>query len=889
MTRIKTVGLILLLFSITNLQAQIFSPGQTISTSDNPQVVKSADFNADGYNDIVYSSITDHKIAVALFNPEKDHFETEQVVTTSFNYAVSLFPAFLDGDSAIDLLTVSQLNHKVAWFKNDGTGSLTLQPLISNNAHGAISVIAADIDGDNDYDVIAASKDDNTIQWYENTDGNGNFSSGHIITDMGEYPVVIVPADIDNDTDADIVAGMLAGNKIVWFANDGFGNFGKENIITTEINIISALLAADLNGDNYIDIISASRNDNKIAWYENLGGGGNFSAQIIVSDDFTMPFDISAADFDLDNDIDLVCSAMGGNEIRLFSNSDGAGSFVPAQMISNVCKQPKGLAPGDFDDDGDMDVVAALSQQDPDEVVWYENGEAAFVVHTINKNRDVWEIAIHDINNDGNKDIFYSDGQAVCWIENLNSAQSFGDETILWQGYNIFEIALNDIDNDEDQDLFIADAQGDKVVWLRNNDGNGTFGSEIIIDDNGDGPADIDFSDVDGDLDDDLLVFFVNESTVALYENTDGQGTFTKSIVASAEQYSGCFIDFDQDDDDDIAYSAYSEICIMENDGTGSFSSPQTIAGLGYAWKILPAFINDDLYPDLVYSPDYYLHWLGNNQNGTFTDHQVDLWGSVNDLAISDLDNDEDPDILSACRSVGLVNYSENMNNGDTLITTLPILVYEANAVKAADLNNDGWNDVVVGTWPDEALCWAENYQFRILIHPFDQYACEGDDAYFPVVSTGVKTYQWQVNPGSGFSDIFDDDTYSGTDQAQLSIHDITSGLFNNEYRCRVYDKSGFELITDAAFLYQDCSTLPGQPADHSGIFLFPNPTTGILYLPECIKATNLIIKDMSGKTVFRNATFKKNQIDMANFEEGIYILLIHTENCILSQKIIKL
>jgi len=878
----------MLMFAIINLQAQIFSPKQKISVADNPQVVKSADFNSDNYDDIVYSSITDHKIAVAIYNPETGNFNAEQVVSTAFNYAVSLFPADLDGDTFIDFLTVSQLNHKLAWFKNDGMGNFTLQALISSEAHGAISVIATDIDRDNDNDVIAASKDDNTIQWYENTDGNGTFSSAHIISDAGEYPVVIILADIDNDDDDDIVAGKLASNKIVWYQNDGFGNFGEENVITTEINFISSLFAADLNGDNNIDIISTSKSDNKIAWYENLDGNGTFSAQHIVSENFAMAFDVVAADFDLDNDLDLVCSAMGGNEIILFNNSDGAGNFIQAQNISDVCLSPKGLATGDFDDDGDIDIAATLSQQNPDEVVWYENGEAAFVVHTINKNRSVWRIAVYDINNDGNQDIFYSDGQVVCWIENHNSAQSFGSETILFQGYNVFEIAFNDIDNDGDQDLFIADAMGDKVVWLRNTDGNGTFSDPIIIDDIGDGPADIDFSDVDGDSDDDLMVVFVNGNVTALYKNTDGQGNFSKSIIASVAQTSACFIDLDNDNDDDIAYSTYAEICYIENDGTGIFSSPQTISNFGYSWKLIPAFMNTDDSPDLVYSPDYILHWLKNNQNGTFNDHQVDLWGSVDDFTLSDLDNDNDMDVVSACRGVGLVNYSENCNYGDSVITTIPILVTDANAVMTGDLNNDGYQDVVVDAWPDEALYWAENYQYRILIHPFHQYACEGDNANFSVISTGVKIYKWQVNSGSGFIDIDDDEIYSGTNKAQMYIHNISSDLFDNEYRCRVYNKAGIELITDSAVLYHDCTTVPGHAANQPGIMLSPNPTTGIIYLSDGIEATNIIIKDIAGKTVYQNTTFDKKQIDISGFEDGIYIIIIHSENGISTRKIIK-
>jgi hypothetical protein len=887
MTSTKITGLFLLVLAFVSVQAQIFGPAKRISTTGNPQVVKSADFNSDGYDDIVYSALSGNQIAVALFNPGTGNFDEAQVVSTAFPYAVSLFPADLDGDNFVDFLTVSQLNHKVAWFKNDGTGNFTLQPLISSTAQGAISVIATDIDGDGDNDVVAAAKDDNMILWYENTDGNGNFSDGNIITDEGEFPVVIISADIDNDNDPDIVAGKLAGNKVVWYANYGSGSFGEEQVITTEISFISALFAADINGDDFIDIVSASRNDSKIAWYENTGGG-TFSAQQIVSGEMPLAFDVVAADFDLDNDMDLVASAMGGNEIRVFNNEDGMGAFVPANLISNVCESPKGLATGDFDDDGDMDILATHSQQDPDEVVWYENGAATFEVHVINKVRDVWRVALQDINNDGNTDIFYSDGQDVCWIANQDSAQSFGSETILWQGYNIFEIAFNDIDSDGDPDLFIADAMGDRMLWLENTDGNGSFSGEITIDDSGDGPADIDFSDVDGDGDDDLLVFFVNESTIALYKNTDGQGDFEKSIVTSVAQYSGCFIDIDNDNDDDITFSAYEEILYLENDGSGNFSVPQAISDFGYAWKMLPAHMNDDDYADLVYAPDYNLHWLGNNQNLTFDDFHVDMWGSVNDFALADPDNDGDTDVLAACRTVGLVNFAENINQGDSLVITLPFLVYDANALATGDLNNDGWIDAAVGSWPTEGLYWAENYQFRILANPIDQYVLQGEDAYFSVVSAGVEIYQWQENAGSGFVDIGDDDVYSGTEKAQLHIHNVSADLFNNQYRCRVFDKSGIELITNAAVLYNDYLSIPKQSSVQDKVIFYPNPATDIVNLVPGVEIKNVVIRDVSGKIYYESMETENHELEVSDFNNGIYIIRIQTENGVVTGKIIK-
>ena len=51
---------------------------------------------------------------------------------------------------------------------------------ISTSAYAAYVVYPADIDGDGDMDVLSASGGDNTIAWYEN-DGSESFTE-HVIT-----------------------------------------------------------------------------------------------------------------------------------------------------------------------------------------------------------------------------------------------------------------------------------------------------------------------------------------------------------------------------------------------------------------------------------------------------------------------------------------------------------------------------------------------------------------------------------------------------------------------------------------------------------------------------------------------------------------------------------
>ena len=56
------------------------------------------------------------------------------------------------------------------------------QQIITANAIGAKSVYAADLDGDGDMDVLSSSEVDEKVAWYKNLDGLGNFGSQQVIS-----------------------------------------------------------------------------------------------------------------------------------------------------------------------------------------------------------------------------------------------------------------------------------------------------------------------------------------------------------------------------------------------------------------------------------------------------------------------------------------------------------------------------------------------------------------------------------------------------------------------------------------------------------------------------------------------------------------------------------
>ena len=81
--------------------------------------------------------------------------------------AYDVFPADLDNDGDIDLLSASSYDHKIAWHENDGNQNF-VSHIITTQAIHASSVSAADLDNDGDIDVVSSSQGDLSIKWYEN-------------------------------------------------------------------------------------------------------------------------------------------------------------------------------------------------------------------------------------------------------------------------------------------------------------------------------------------------------------------------------------------------------------------------------------------------------------------------------------------------------------------------------------------------------------------------------------------------------------------------------------------------------------------------------------------------------------------------------------------------
>jgi hypothetical protein len=366
---------------------------------------------------------------------EPDECQTQpsfvaQIISSTAALAKAVHAADLDGAGDLDVLSASSGDDKLAWYENiDGLGTFGAQQVISMQADGASSVFAADLDGDGDVDVLSGSTSYDWVAWYENTDGVGTFGPEQIISSSSDFVVAVLATDVDEDGDIDVLAASANDDKIVWYDNiGGSGAVWQERMISTDADNPRSIFAADLDGDGDTDVVSASALDHEVAWYDNSDGAGTFGPQQIISNSGSFPVSVFAADVDGDGDIDVFASLLGDAEIVWYRNTDGSGSFGPAQVVSG-------------------DIAAAA-------------------------------IVVVDLDGDGDGDVLSATGPEIAWFANTDGVGTFGSKRIVDSTVSgTQDVFATDIDGDTDLDVLSASSSDSRIAWYPNAsddcDGNG--------------------------------------------------------------------------------------------------------------------------------------------------------------------------------------------------------------------------------------------------------------------------------------------------------------------------------------------------------------------------------------------------------------------------------
>jgi hypothetical protein len=234
------------------------------------------------------------------------------------------------------------------------TGILPVTDIANSNMSSWVDI---DNDGDLDLYVVNFQGDDFL---YLNSGGTFTAQSISLQHDTTAFSIPGLWADYNNDLRPDLFVGNSGTQNDMLYTNNGNLNFSG-----TMLNDGRATLGGswgDYDNDGDLDLFVANYLGQASILYNNSGAPSYTLTPVASSAVQVTGFTVGSAfgDVDNDGDLDLFIADDGGNE-RLFYNT-GYPSYAFVQDASgqlNAGNLSFGCALGDYDNDGQLDIVVA--------------------------------------------------------------------------------------------------------------------------------------------------------------------------------------------------------------------------------------------------------------------------------------------------------------------------------------------------------------------------------------------------------------------------------------------------------------------------------------------------------------------------------------------------
>ncbi len=495
-----------------------FGPKQNYGpTGERPDAVAVGDLNGDTFPDLVFANFYDDFLSI-LFNDGTGHYFGGSTSLTTLEGPESVAAADIDEDGLLDLVVGA--SGYVQLFVGDGLGNFAAP---TNVAVGPASpaLVVTDFDEDDHLDVaIGAGLSTATILLGH---GDGTFDTPYAVG-TANAPYDLVAGDWNKDGEVDLAGVIFAGDgiDILWGRGDGqFGPMHRTGGLPESVEL------ADMNGDGILDAITVDTGDDTISVLPGLGDGwfGLHTAHAVGLED---PTTLVVADFDGDSNLDVATarSTFGTGQISVLLG--GGDLTFAAPVLSTSINAIIGMAPGDFDKDGDLDLAVT---RDSGNIVYVfpGNGDGTFGP---SDGYDGWL---------GPKGITVGDFDGDTWLD-LAAATDTGPGTVqvfLNRGNGSFNpriespannfshrVANADLDGDGNLDLVTSGPFGGMAVLLGNGDGSFGVHTPLVANNN---PLGVEIGDVDNDGVLDIVAahqhLFFDEGSVGVHVG-NGDGTF---------------------------------------------------------------------------------------------------------------------------------------------------------------------------------------------------------------------------------------------------------------------------------------------------------------------------------------------------------------------------
>lgn len=251
--------------------------------------------------------------------------------------------------------------------------------------------------------------------------------------------------------------------------------------------ILGQVSVVDLDQDGRLDVLACDIRDSAIIWLRRRGG----LWEEVVLAEVPFPARVRVLENHQQSRLGLAVACLGalrptdapvGSVVLL--THDGSLRFTPKTILQDVGRVAD-VAPGDFDGDGDNDlVVAVYGHIRRGEIGWLENREGAYAYHPLLQRTGGLTVAPIDLNEDRRLDfvaLFAQEHEQISAF--LNEGQGGFRERVLFKAatpsFGLSGLRLVDLDRDGDTDILFTNGDNSDlptmlprpyhgVQWLEN-------------------------------------------------------------------------------------------------------------------------------------------------------------------------------------------------------------------------------------------------------------------------------------------------------------------------------------------------------------------------------------------------------------------------------------
>ena len=615
-----------------------------------PASLVAGDFNGDGRPDLATANLGSGDIAVLLGNGDGSFQDPRQFGAETYPW--SLVTGDFNGDKKLDLATVNLGSGDIAVLLGNGDGSFQ-DPRRFGAGISPASLVAGDFNGDGRPDLATANFYSGTIIVLLGN-GDGSFQDPRQFG-AGAYPASLVAGDFNGDGRPDLATANLGSGDIAVLLGNGDGSFQDPRRLGAGAYPAS-LVTGDFNSDGRPDLATANFYSGTIIVL--LGNGDGSFQDLLRLGAGAYPASLVAGDFNGDGRPDLATANLGSDDIAVLLGN-GDGSFQdPRQFGAGI--SPASLVAGDFNGDGRPDLATA--------------------------NLGSGDIAVLLGNGDG----------------------SFQDPRQFGAGISPASLVAGDFNGDHQVDLATANlGSGDIAVLLGNGDGSfqdpRQFGAGIS-------PASLVAGDFNGDHQVDLATANLGSGDIAvLLGNGDGSFQDPRRFGAGSPAGRATSLvagDFNGDGRPDLATAHVwsDDITAMLGGGDGQFVAPSLFATAPHATP-LPADFNGDITTDVVVTDAAgdILYRQGQPRKPSSFDPPVKINPGSPARDVAYLTTRLGPTLAAVDARDDAVSLYVFRAGGYARVGSLPTGRLPAQ-IEAADLDGDGWDDLVVRNAGDGTL-----------------------------------------------------------------------------------------------------------------------------------------------------------------------------------------